>query len=159
MYGYVGALSGDVINMFWNPRFPVLDRDSANPYLLLLLGLGVAVPLILKRFAYNESSTLFVVLLLFIYTSAVPLPDYLLWIYPLGVLIALTSLSRLSFTKRLLLTGLPLYVGLFFISSLMVTACRGVYSSLHTHCYVKTLHSLPPLRAMAPLCSSSTPSC
>lgn len=132
MYGYVSALSGDVINMSGIQGFQYWIGIPQVPYLLLLLGLGVAVPLILKRFAYNESSTLFVVLLLFIYTSAVPLPDYLLWIYPLGILIALTSLSRLSFTKRLLLTGLPLYVGLFFISFIIG---NGVQAGLFFFAY------------------------
>lgn len=115
-YNYVSALSGEVINMSGIQGFQYWIGIPQIPYLILLLALGIAVPLILKRFTYREFSTLFVVLLLFIYTSAVPLPDYLLWIYPLGVFIALTSMSHLSLKNRLLLTGLPLYVGLFFIS-------------------------------------------
>jgi len=131
-YNYVSALSGEVINMSGIQGFQYWIGIPQIPYLLLLLALGIALPLILKRFAYNESSTLFVVLLLFIYTSAVPLPDYFLWIYPLGILMVLVSVSKLSLEKCLLLTGLPLYVGLFFISFIIG---NGVQAGLFFFAY------------------------
>jgi hypothetical protein len=75
-----------------------------------------SVPVLLKRLRYAEPAALFFILLLFIYASAVPLPDYFLWLYPIGVFLAVTSWSHLSVYKKLLLVNLPAYVGLFFIN-------------------------------------------
>ncbi len=86
------------------------------PYILFLGVLAILVPFFSKSLRYSEPVTLYAVLLVFIYTSAVPLPDYFLWLYPIGVLLALTSLSKFSFSKRLLITSLPTYVSLFFIN-------------------------------------------
>jgi hypothetical protein len=115
-YNYIGALSGAVINMsgvqglqYWLPL-------PLSVYLLFLVTLAVAAPLLLKRLRFGEPAVLFFVLLLFIYTSAVPLPDYFLWLYPLSVLVALSAASKRQFNRYLLITNLPLFLGLFFIS-------------------------------------------
>lgn len=119
LYNYVGALSGSVINMSGVQGFQYWLNIPLIPYVAFLCVLGFAVPLLLKQLKYVESAVLFLILLLFIYTSAVPLADYFLWLYPIGVFLALESASKLSFNKRLILTGLPIYVALFFISLLI----------------------------------------
>ena len=116
LYNYVGALSGSVINMSGVEGFQYWLGIPQVPYILFLGALGLAVPVLLKVLKYGEPTALFFILLMFIYTSTVPLSDYFLWLYPLGILLALTSGSKLSFGKKLLVTGLPLYVGLLFIS-------------------------------------------
>ena len=118
-YNYVGALSGSVINMSSVQGFQYWLSIPQLPYIVFLCVLGFVVPLLLKWLKYTESVALFLVLLFFVYTSTVPLADYFLWLYPVGVFVALQSFSRVSFNKRLLLTGLPLYVALFFISFLI----------------------------------------
>lgn len=119
LYNYVGALSGSVINMSGVEGFQYWLNIPLIPYLAFLCVLGFLVPLLLRRLQYAESAVLFLILLLFIYTSTVPLADYFLWLYPLGVFMALQSKSRLSFDKILLITSIPLYVALFFISLLI----------------------------------------
>jgi hypothetical protein len=119
LYNYVGALSGSVINMSGVQGFQYWLNIPLIPYVAFLCVLGFVVPLLLKQLRYAESAVLFFILLLFIYTSAVPLADYFLWLYPIGVFLTLESASKLSFNKRLVLTGLPLYVALFFISLLI----------------------------------------
>jgi hypothetical protein len=119
LYNYVGALSGSVINMSGVQGFQYWFNIPLVPYVAFLCVLGFAVPLLLKQLKYVESAVLYLILLLFIYTSAVPLADYFLWLYPLSVFLALESASKLSFNKRLVLTVLPIYVALFFISLLI----------------------------------------
>jgi hypothetical protein len=119
LYNYVGALSGSVINMSGVEGFQYWLNIPLIPYLAFLCVLGFLVPLLLRRLQYAESAVLFLILLLFIYTSTVPLADYFLWLYPLGVFMALQSKSRLSFDKILLITNIPLYVALVFISFLI----------------------------------------
>ncbi len=55
------------------------------PYVAFLCVLGFVVPLLLKQLKYIGSAVLLLILMLFIYTSAVPLADYFLWLYPIGV--------------------------------------------------------------------------
>lgn len=119
LYNYVGALSGSVINMSGVEGFQYWLNIPLIPYLAFLCVLGFLVPLLLKRLQYAESAVLFLILLLFIYTSTVPLADYFLWLYPLGVFMALQSKSKLSFDKILLITSIPLFVSLIFISFLI----------------------------------------
>ncbi len=132
MYNYVGALSGSVINMSGVEGFQYWVTIPQLPYLLLLGALGFVVPLLFRRLRYYESATLLFILLLFIYTSAVPLSDYFLWLYPIGVLLALTTALRISFKKYLVLTGLPLYVGLFLINFIIG---NGVQAGLFYFAY------------------------
>ncbi len=116
LYNYVGALSGSVINMSGVEGFQYWVSIPQLPYIFFLGALGIAVPALFRALRYREPAALFFILLLFIYTSTVPLPDYFLWLYPLGIFLAITSTSKLSFNKKLLITSLPVYVGLFFIS-------------------------------------------
>ena len=116
VYNYAGALSGSVINMSGVEGFQYWLGIPQLPYIAFLCVLGFMVPLLLKALKYDESVALFFVLLVFIYTSSVPLADYFLWLYPLSIFLVLRSTSKLSLSRKLLLTGLPLYVGLFFIS-------------------------------------------
>ncbi|MCW4001456.1 MAG: hypothetical protein NWE93_14585 [Candidatus Bathyarchaeota archaeon] len=120
-YDFLGALSGSVIdNSAWE-GFQYWMQLPQLPYLALLVTLAVAAPLLFKHMRLDESAVLFFVLLLFIYTAMVQLPDYYLWLYPLGVLLALTATSRRQFNRWLLLTNLPIFVGLFFISFIIGT--------------------------------------
>jgi hypothetical protein len=119
LYNYVGALSGSVINMSGVQGFQYWLNIPLFPYVAFLCVVGFAVPLLLKQLKYIESAVLYLILLLFIYTSAVPLADYFLWLYPIGVFLALESAVKLSFNKKMLLTGLPIYLALFFISLLI----------------------------------------
>ena len=116
LFNYVGALSGSVIN---NSGVEGLQYWFTIPqiYYIVFLGLlGIAIPVLFRMLKYAESAAMFFILLLFIYTSVVPLPDYFLWLYPIGVFLAITSKSKLSVTKKLLLSSLPTYVALFFIN-------------------------------------------
>ncbi len=132
LYNYAGALSGAVINMSGVQGFQYWMGIPQLPYLVFLAVLGLAIPLLLKNLKYHEPAALFFVLLMFIYTSAVPLADYFLWLYPIGVLLALTSNSKLSFNKKLLLTSLPVFVGIFFISFIIG---NGVQTGLFYFAY------------------------
>jgi hypothetical protein len=143
LYNYVGALSGSVINMSGVEGFQYWLSIPLIPYLALLCVLAFFVPLLLKRLQYAESAVLFVILLLFIYTSTVPLADYFLWLYPIGVFMALQSKSRLSFDKILLITSIPVYVALVFISFLIG---NGVQSGPFYFAY-PLLHMDVPLLA------------
>jgi hypothetical protein len=145
LYNYAGALSGGVINMSGVQGFQYWMGIPQLPYLLFLAVLGLAIPLLLKNLKYHEPAALFFVLLLFIYTSAVPLADYFLWLYPIGVLLALTSASKLTINKKLLLTSLPVFVGIFFMS---FTIGNGVQSGLFYFAY-------PLLQLDVPLMVSS----
>jgi len=73
LYNYVGALSGSVINMSGVQGFQYWFNIPLVPYVAFLFVLGFVVPLLLKQFKYVESAVLYLILLLFIYTSAVPL--------------------------------------------------------------------------------------
>lgn len=116
IYNYAGALAGSVINMSGVEGFQYWLSIPQVPYIAFLLVLGIIVPVILKALKYDESAALFFILLIFIYTSSVPLADYFLWLYPISIILILRSSSKLSLSRKLLLTGLPLYLGLFFIS-------------------------------------------
>lgn len=116
LYNYVDALSGSVINMSAVQGLQYWVALPQLPYLLLLGALGLALPILFKTLKYKEPAVLFFILLLFIYTSAVPLPDFFLWLYPIGVFVALQSTANISFIKKLLITNLPVFVGLFFIN-------------------------------------------
>ena len=116
LYNYVGALSGSVINNSGVEGFQYWFTIPQLYYLIFLAVLGLGIPILFKKLRYNEAATLFFILLLFIYTSVVPLPDYFLWLYPLGFLIAISSATKLSFSLKLILANVPAYVALVFIN-------------------------------------------
>ena len=122
------------------------------PYILFLVALGFVVPILLKVLKYGEPAALFFILLMFIYTSTVPLPDYFLWLYPLGVLLALTSGSKLSFGKKLLVQVYPCISVCYSLVLLLVMVCRRGLSILLIRCCVRISFLLLLLRIMLSWC-------
>jgi len=136
LYNYVGALSGSVINNSAVEGFQYWFTIPQLSYIIFLLILGIGIPILFRKLRYSESVTLFFILLLFIYTSAASLANNYLWLYPIGVFVAIASGSKLSFNRKLLLTSLPTYVALFFINLIIGNGAQAgpfyfAYSIFH----------------------------
>jgi hypothetical protein len=116
LYNYFAAGSGV---LFGNSYFSGLQFYiplSTFEYLALVVFLSLVLPLMIKKLSFGESSCLVMIILLFLYTSPLPLPDEFIWVYPFTVLALFeVNVSTISLRKIILLNLFP-YVGLIFIS-------------------------------------------
>ena len=117
LFNYVGALSGSVINNSGVGRLTVLVYNSAN----LLYRFSGSTWNSHTGFVPNAKicrirSNFFHLTTVHLHICSALARLLLLWLYPIGVFLAITSKSKLSVTKKLLLSSLPTYVALFFIN-------------------------------------------
>ncbi|MDH2899409.1 MAG: hypothetical protein PXY39_00385 [archaeon] len=116
LYNYLAAGSGSVINNSYFSGLQFYVKLSSYEYIALLVFLSLILPLMVKRLSFAENSCLLIVLLLFLFSSTLPLADEFIWIYPFTVLALYeVNISLISLRKILLLNLFP-FVGLVFIN-------------------------------------------
>lgn len=73
--------------------FQYFVKLSAYQYLLVALDIAILVPLFLRSLGVGESAAIFVTLSLVVFTSAIPMPDNYIVVFPFAVLALLRSRS------------------------------------------------------------------
>lgn len=121
---FTGALSGSnsALNRADSFGFQFFLPLTGTDYLLLVGGLALVLPLVLRALRFTEPATLAIVLTLFVFTSAVPMPDNYVFVFPFALLSFLfwpPARTRLRWLWGLL--AYPL-VGLFLINFLIANA-------------------------------------
>jgi hypothetical protein len=85
-------------------------------YLGVAAAIGLALPILLHRLRFTEPATLFVVVSLFVFTSAIPMPDNYVFVFPFAVLsFLLWKPAQIRFRWLWGLLGYPV-VGLLLIN-------------------------------------------
>jgi hypothetical protein len=121
---FTGALAGSnsALNRADSFGFQFFLQLPGPAYLLLVGLLAVVLPLVLRELRFTEPATLFVVVTLFVFTSAVPMPDNYVFVFPFALLsFLLWSPAQTRFRWLWGLLGYPL-VGLFLINFLISNA-------------------------------------
>lgn len=121
---FTGALSGSntALNRADSFGFQFFLPLTGTEYLLLVGGLALLLPLLLRALRFTEPAALAIVLTLFVFTSAVPMPDNYIFVFPFAVLSLWSwppARARLRWLWGLL--AYPL-VGLFLINFLIANA-------------------------------------
>jgi hypothetical protein len=102
--------------------FQFFLRIPALPYLALVGVLVLLLPLALKRLRFTEPATLLVVVTLFVFTSAVPMPDNYVFVFPFALLAFLLWKPRDTHFRWLWgLLAYPL-VGLFLVNFMITNS-------------------------------------
>ena len=110
-YDYINGLSGNTVT---NHGLIDLQHFIAIPsllYIIITLIIALLLPLILRKYGYNELSSLFLVLMFFIYVSPAIYEDNFLWIYPLAVIFFIETIKERSKTSIIILLNSLIFVG------------------------------------------------
>jgi hypothetical protein len=128
LYNYIAAGSGTVINNSSVSGLQYYIKLSSFDYSAIVILLSLILPLIIKKHSFGENSCLLMVLLLFLFTSAVPLPDEFIWIYPFTVLGLFELDISMVTARKIALLNLFAFVGLIFMNLLVGTGFQqGIF--------------------------------
>ncbi len=88
-------------------------------YVILLVVIAIALPLALKLLKFNESSAAYIVLLIFLLTSASAGFDTFIWLVPFAYLSVIDSRMRVRI-RDLVITNLPIFLAVLFFANIIM---------------------------------------
>ena len=116
---YLNNLNGNGLSSSFYQGFQFFVSVPLYFYAPFLVILSGVFPIILKRKGFGFFSNIYIILLIFLYTSASAGFDTYLWLFPFSILVLLDINSQKNLVRKILILDLPIFVEAFFSNFIM----------------------------------------
>ena len=145
---YISNLNGNGLSSSFIDGFQFFLSIPFNYYILYLVCLAIFLPILLYKFKFGIYTSLYILLLIFLYTSASAGFDPYLWLLPLTVLAIMEMGNSHHLFSKILILNIPIFIEALFSNFIMGTGYQqgifyfGYYVFHFNYLFIKTAPQL-----------------